>query len=246
MNIKNIKEDILVNPSSEWMIILNTNSYKIDDVGFEALIFDNVIEVKHLSRDAVINVYSLLMVAKKNAELSFDTLYDLKVCYSSGIEKYYGKIINGEMIPAEGGLTSKEISAVRYIHFMRQINCVLNPNPRFLKSTKRMTVSNQLFRSEYGFEALSEASIILVNWISNKPLALDELMLKRMREGARKGGYESAKTRRAQSKVPKLIELEKERQKLIDTGMASRNTAAWLARKYGCTSSHIRELLKRN
>lgn len=64
--------------------------------------------------------------------------------------------------------------------------------------------------------------------------------------GAALGGAKSGATRRKHSRVPTGEALSIERQRLIDAGKPSREISAMLAKKYGCTTDHIRKLLKRD
>lgn len=70
--------------------------------------------------------------------------------------------------------------------------------------------------------------------------------INRSKEGAQKGGLASAKTRRSQAKIPQPSILRRERDDLISKGKPTREVAAMLARKYGCTPDHIRKTLKRD
>ena len=62
--------------------------------------------------------------------------------------------------------------------------------------------------------------------------------------GATKGGLKSGVTRRQQSKLPSKNALLDEREKLIQMGKSSRYVCAMLAKKYSCTTDHVRKILK--
>lgn len=64
--------------------------------------------------------------------------------------------------------------------------------------------------------------------------------------GAALGGAKSGETRRKQSGVPIPKNLRIARQTLLDAGKPPREIAAMLAKKYSCTTDHIRKLLKRD
>lgn len=64
--------------------------------------------------------------------------------------------------------------------------------------------------------------------------------------GAALGGEKSGVTRRKQSRVPTPEALRVARQKLIDAGKPQRDISAMLAKKYDCTTDHIRKVLKRD
>jgi hypothetical protein len=63
--------------------------------------------------------------------------------------------------------------------------------------------------------------------------------------GASIGGRRSGETRRKQSKVPTPIALRLEKERMVNQGKPSRDVSAILAKKYNCTTDHIRKLLKR-
>ncbi len=63
--------------------------------------------------------------------------------------------------------------------------------------------------------------------------------------GATIGGKRSGETRRKQSLVPTSSDLRLERERLVKQGKPSREVSAMLAKMYGCTTDHIRKLLKR-
>lgn len=63
--------------------------------------------------------------------------------------------------------------------------------------------------------------------------------------GASLGGEKSGITRRANSRVPTPEKLRLEQQRLIDANKPKREIGAILAKKYDCTTDHIRKLLKR-
>lgn len=64
--------------------------------------------------------------------------------------------------------------------------------------------------------------------------------------GASLGGFRSAHTRRKQSQVPAANVLRVERDNLIEMGKPQRAINAMLAKKYSCTSDHVRKILKRD
>lgn len=64
--------------------------------------------------------------------------------------------------------------------------------------------------------------------------------------GARKGGTRSGEARRSQSSVPTPDDLRLQRQQLISIGKPARSVSSMLAKKYGCTTDHIRKQLKRD
>lgn len=64
--------------------------------------------------------------------------------------------------------------------------------------------------------------------------------------GAALGGTKSGATRRKQSRVPSPEALRVARQKLVDAGKPHREISAMLAKKYDCTTDHIRKILKRD
>lgn len=64
--------------------------------------------------------------------------------------------------------------------------------------------------------------------------------------GASIGGKKSGFTRRTQSRLPNAVALREERAELIRLGKPSRDVCAMLARRYSCTSDHIRKILKRD
>jgi len=64
--------------------------------------------------------------------------------------------------------------------------------------------------------------------------------------GAALGGTKSGVTRRKQSRVPTPEALRIARQKLVDAGKPQREISAMLAKKYDCTTDHIRKILKRD
>lgn len=63
--------------------------------------------------------------------------------------------------------------------------------------------------------------------------------------GAAIGGRKSGETRRKQSIVPTPKDLRLEKERLVNQGKPSRDVSAILAKKYNCTTDHIRKLLKR-
>jgi hypothetical protein len=64
--------------------------------------------------------------------------------------------------------------------------------------------------------------------------------------GAALGGIKSGITRRRQSRVPTPEVLRVARQNLVDAGKPHREISAMLAKKYNCTTDHIRKILKRD
>ena len=64
--------------------------------------------------------------------------------------------------------------------------------------------------------------------------------------GASKGGFNSGKARRIHSLIPSSEKLRSERQRLTEANKPVRQIAAILAKKYNCTTDHIRKLLKRD
>ena len=64
--------------------------------------------------------------------------------------------------------------------------------------------------------------------------------------GAASGGIKSGETRRKQSLIPTPENLRIARQKLVDAGKPPREISAMLAKKYACTTDHIRKVLKRD
>ena len=59
-------------------------------------------------------------------------------------------------------------------------------------------------------------------------------------------GIKSGAIRRQQSRVPTAENLKIARQKLVDAGKPPREISAMLAKKYDCTTDHIRKVLKRD
>jgi len=66
------------------------------------------------------------------------------------------------------------------------------------------------------------------------------------RAGATVGGQRSGETRRKQSRVPTSDDLRLERDRLVNQGKPVRDVSAILAKKYDCTTDHVRKLLKRD
>ena len=66
----------------------------------------------------------------------------------------------------------------------------------------------------------------------------------RIKNGARKGGEKSAKTRRKQSKTLAPVVLQHEAQKLLDSHHSQRDIAGILANRYGVTATTIRRKLR--
>ena len=64
--------------------------------------------------------------------------------------------------------------------------------------------------------------------------------------GASKGGIQSGVTRKQQSRIPTPGNLRVAHLKLVDSGKPQREIPAMLARKYDCTTDHIRKILKRD
>lgn len=64
--------------------------------------------------------------------------------------------------------------------------------------------------------------------------------------GAAKGGKASGVTRRKQSRVPTPEKLREAHKKLAHAGKPLREISAMLAKKYDCTTDHIRKVLKRD
>ena len=66
------------------------------------------------------------------------------------------------------------------------------------------------------------------------------------RQRAAGAGIKSGAIRRKQSRVPTPANLKIARQKLLDAGKPPREISAMLAKKYDCTTDHIRKVLKRD
>lgn len=64
--------------------------------------------------------------------------------------------------------------------------------------------------------------------------------------GAAKGGFNSGKARKLNSRIPTSEMLRSEQQRLIEANKPIREISAILAKKYSCTTDHIRKLLKRD
>jgi len=64
--------------------------------------------------------------------------------------------------------------------------------------------------------------------------------------GASKGGIQSGATRRQQSRIPTPGNMRVAHLKLVESGKPQREIPAMLAKKYDCTTDHIRKILKRD
>jgi hypothetical protein len=172
-------------------------------------------------------VYEAVKSLRDEARRRFVTLDALRADLLDALER------TDEIFLDEAPLswTSQQVFAFRYTEFMWDIE---------------KAVTHHRNKKEDCINGLAHALSLLSDIHSEKPLDQSSDAIKRMMAGASAGGRKSAQVRQANKKVPAPDVLRAERDSLISGGVAQRSVAGVLARRYGCTPTHIRSELNRN